>query len=42
MSRTEPDAKERAYKGRKRRTEKICAAVVEKVSGKGKSTGTEK
>ena len=42
ISRTEPDAKERAYKGRKRRTEKICAAVVERISGKGKSTGTEK
>ena len=26
----------------KRRTEKICTAVVERVSGKGKSTGAEK
>ena len=39
---SEPDAKERACKGRKRRTEKICAAVVERVPSKSKSTGAEK
>ena len=42
ITRTEPDAKERACKGRKRRTEKICAAVVKRVPGKSKSTGAER
>ena len=34
--------KKRACKGRKRRTEKICVAVVKRVPGKSKSTGAER
>ena len=34
--------KKEPAKGEKGELKKICAAVVEKVSGKGKSTGTEK
>ena len=41
-SQIKESAKQRACKGWKRRTEKIRAAVIERVSGKSKSTGAER